>query len=108
MPRTTISITTEIDLDLETGAKWFCGLSDDEVCRFLVMVAADMQTWGPGRGDMFCYALSRHLMDCECSTEAAREMIRTWAWYPNHPEPEVTKADAASLVTLGPLLGKIA
>ena len=107
MARTTITITTEIDLDLETGAKWFSGLSDDEVCRFLVLVAADMQTWGPGRGEMFCHALSRHLMDCECSTEAAREMVRDWAWYPNHPEPETTEANSASLLTLSPLLDGI-
>jgi hypothetical protein len=40
-----IKVTTEIELDIDTAAKWFAHLSDDEMCRFLVAVAEEAGKW---------------------------------------------------------------
>jgi hypothetical protein len=75
-----ITVTTEIDLDIGTAAKWFAGLDDDEMCRFLVAVAEEAKSY-PRSADNQWYYLGGHLRNCECSTEEAREMIRAWAHY---------------------------
>jgi hypothetical protein len=83
MSRTTLTVTTEIDLDIETAAKWFAALSDDEMCQFLVAVAAEAEKWPDNFGgpDTQWYYVGGHLRNCECSTEGAREMIRAIAGY---------------------------
>jgi hypothetical protein len=78
MPR--VIITTEIDLSIETGAKWFAGLDDDQQCRFLVEVARIAVGW-PDGADHQWHALGGHLRSCECSTKDAREMIKSWAYF---------------------------
>lgn len=78
MPR--VEIKTEIDLDIKTGAEWFCDLSDDEQCKFFVEVARIMDGW-PGGGDSQLYYIGGHLKNCKCSTPEAREMIRALAQY---------------------------
>lgn len=78
MPR--IKVETEIDLDIETAAKWFAALDDDDMCRFLVAVAAEAQKY-PNLPDNQWYYLGGHLRNCACSTEGAREMIRSWCYY---------------------------
>lgn len=81
-----IKVTTEIDLDIETAAKWFAGLDDDQMCRFLVAVAAETKKW-PHSPDNQWYYLGGHLRNCEgCSTDAAREMIRAWAHWLEHSD----------------------
>jgi hypothetical protein len=80
MSRTTVTVTTEIDLDIETAAKWFAALSDDAQCQFFVAVAAEAEKW-PGGPDGQWYHVGGHLRNCECSTEEAREMIRAIARY---------------------------
>jgi hypothetical protein len=84
--RVSVSITTEISLDIETVARWFSGLSDDEMCKFLVIVARETQGWGFGRADMLWYHLGGHLASCECSTPEVREMIRSWCEYMDKAE----------------------
>ncbi len=78
MPR--VQITTLIDLDLETGAKWFASLDDDQMCRFLVLVAEEAKKFD-GNPDMQWYYLGGHLRNCKCSTPEARDMIKKWAEY---------------------------
>lgn len=80
-----IKVTTEIDLDIETAAKWFAGLDDDQMCRFLVAVAAEAQLY-PSSPDNQWYYLGGHLRNCPCSTDDAREMIRAWAHWMEHSE----------------------
>lgn len=75
MTRNTITKTVEIDLDIEAGAKWFSGLSDDEMCRFFVAVAREAKGWPTYPDMMWCY-VGKHLAECECSTDDAREMLR--------------------------------
>lgn len=81
----TIKVTTEINLDIETAAKWFAGLDDDEMCRFLVAVAREAQAY-PSDPDNQWYYLGGHLKYCQCSTEDTREMIRRWAYWMEHSE----------------------
>ena len=80
-----IKVTTEIELDIDTAAKWFANLSDDEMCQFLVAVAAEADKY-PGSPDNQWYYLGGHLRNCECSTEAAREMVRSWAHWMQHSD----------------------
>ncbi len=80
MSRTTITVTTEIDLDVETAAKWFAALDDDDMCRFLVAVAAEAQRY-PSNPDNQWYYLGGHLRNCRCSTDDAREMVKSWAYW---------------------------
>ena len=80
---TTIRVTTDITLDIETAAKWFAALDDDQMAKFLVAVAAEAQKY-PGNPDNQWYSLGGHLRNCECSTEDAREMIRAWAHWMEH------------------------
>src|SRR3977135_3852121 len=75
-----IKVTTEIDLDVETAARWFAALDDDAMCRFLVAVAREVEAYG-GDPDNQWYYLGGHLRNCGCSTEGAREMVRAWAQY---------------------------
>lgn len=82
---TTITVTTEIELDIETAAKWFAALDDDEMCKFLVAVAREAQSY-PGSPDNQWYYLGGHLRNCACSTEAAREMVRAWAHWAEHSD----------------------
>ncbi len=81
----TIKVTTEIELDIETAAKWFAGLDDDEMARFLVAVAEEARSY-PGDPDNQWHYLGGHLANCECSTEEAREMVKRWAYYIDHSD----------------------
>jgi hypothetical protein len=80
-----ITVTTKIDLDIPTAAKWFASLDDDQMCRFLVAVAAEAETY-PGNPDNQWYFLGGHLRNCQCSTPAAREMVKSWAHWIDHSE----------------------
>lgn len=83
MPEVKIQITTEIDLDIETAAKWFAHLTDDEMCKFIVIVADEAEKWPHGPDNQWYY-LGGHLRNCPCSTDAAREMIKSWAHWIDH------------------------
>lgn len=83
MPK--VKLTTEIELDVETAAKWFASLDDDQMCRFLVAVANEAEKWARPP-DMQWHYLGGHLRNCECSTDAAREMVKSWAYWTEHSE----------------------
>lgn len=80
-----VKITTTINLDIETGAKWFAALDDDQMCKFLVAVAEEAKSFG-GNPDNQWYYLGGHLRNCECSTDDAREMIRSWHHWMEHSD----------------------
>lgn len=86
MTRTSITVTTEIDLSIEAAAKWFAGLDDDQMCQFFVAIAAEAERWPPQNRDNLWYHLGKHLRTCECSTQEARDMIHAWAYYTEAPE----------------------
>jgi hypothetical protein len=81
----TIKVTTEIELDTATAAKWFAALDDDEMCKFLVAVAEEAKSY-PSNPENQWYYLGGHLKNCECSTDEAREMVRNWAYWIDHSD----------------------
>lgn len=83
MPMPTIKVTTEYELDVESAAKWFASLDDDAMCRFLVAVAEEAKSFR-GHPENQWYYLGGHLRNCECSTEDAREMIKSWVYWMEH------------------------
>jgi hypothetical protein len=61
----------------ESLAEEFCKLDDDTQAQFFTHVARIMASWPVVAGAVFqAHAIGRHLATCECSTEAARELIR--------------------------------
>ena len=80
MVMTTITVTTEIELDIDVAAKWFASLNDDQMCRFLVAVANEASKY-PSNPDNQWYYLGGHLANCECSNNETREMIKSWAYW---------------------------
>lgn len=89
MTRTRITVTTEVDLDVETGARWFAGLDDEQQVQFFKAVAKESESW-PHIPDLQWCNVGRHLAQCECSSDGARELIRSLAghmdYYTSHPE----------------------
>lgn len=81
----TIRVTTDIELDIQVAAKWFAGLDDDEMCKFLVEVAKEAARWSSPPDNQWYY-LGGHLRNCKCSTPEAREMIEAWHHWMHHSE----------------------
>lgn len=63
----------------EALADLFCDLDDDQQARFFVRAAAVMDGWGFGKLDMQAIYIGRHLRTCACSSDGARELVRTIA-----------------------------
>lgn len=74
------TVTTTIELGIEQAAEWFCGLDDDQMAKFFVAVAEGAKRW-PRDADNQWYYVGGHLKNCKCSTEAAREMLRSIVGY---------------------------
>jgi hypothetical protein len=83
MTRVRIETRTDIDLDVKAAAKWFAGLSDDDMAEFLIEVAELAKAF-PGSPDDQWYYLGGHLRNCPCATDAAREMVKAWAHWIDH------------------------
>jgi hypothetical protein len=63
-----------VDLDVETMARVFCELDDDQMCKFFVEVHR-IAGQNPAFDNQWYY-LGGHLRNCECSNEGTREMLR--------------------------------
>lgn len=74
MAKTAITITTEIDLDVATGAAWFAGLDDEQQAQFFIDVAEHAKKW-PKPACFQWFSVGRHLRNCDCSTTEARDLI---------------------------------
>lgn len=79
-----IKIETEVTLDIDVAAKWFAGLTDDEQSKFFVAVVRAMNV-PHFQIETQWVAVGNHLATCECSTEEAREMIRSINYGMEHP-----------------------
>lgn len=78
MASTEITTTVKIDLDIKTAAQWFSALSDEQQADFFVEVAAEANRW-PTNGMHWGYQfwlVGRHLRDCNCSSDDARQLVR--------------------------------
>lgn len=81
-PEVEIEITTKVRLSIELAAQWFAGLTDDEQAQFFVEVCKEAEKWPRGKGVNFgpshqWWLIGSHLRNCECSSDAAREMVRS-------------------------------
>lgn len=80
IPRVTIETTTKtvMDLDMEAAARWFANLTDEQQADFFVAVARASQEWQPAAGNWSTqyWFVGRHLRDCACSTDDARDLVR--------------------------------
>ena len=69
-------VTAEYTLTLDQLADAFCQLDDDAQAQFFVKAAAIMDAWpGALTDDWQAQAIGTHLRECECSTQAARDLI---------------------------------
>ena len=71
----TLAVMVDVPLTLEQLAGLFVELDDDSQAKFFVEVARLMQGWTPHERNMQAHYIGRHLRDCACSTEEARELV---------------------------------
>ena len=69
-----MKVTVTMALSTEQLAAAFCELDDDAQAKFFVECARIAAEWPP-HFDQF-YEVGRHLRTCDCSTPAARELVR--------------------------------
>lgn len=95
-----IKVETEIELSIEAAAQWFAGITDDEQAKFFVEVARIAESF-PYRQETQWLAIGNHLMTCECSTEEAREMIRSIVYGMEHSwtKPPIDLCEKAAETT---------
>lgn len=82
MTEAVIETTTKtvIAIDMKTAAEWFANLSDERQADFFVEVAKAAQQWDcQGRWSSQFWLVGRHLRDCSCSTDEARELVEELA-----------------------------
>jgi hypothetical protein len=79
MPKVEVVTKTEIDLDIKTAAQWFVGLSDEQQADFIIAVAGEAKKWPVNDWAGQFWYVGRHLRDCHCSNEDAREVVRIMA-----------------------------
>lgn len=75
----------EVDITPELLGQLFADMDDDAQCRFFVAAAEVASKW---RGDWTSqfYAVGGHLRNCSCSSEEARDLVRTIAYGLEHNE----------------------
>lgn len=85
-----LNVTVDVPLTLDQLAGLYVELDDDSQAQFFVKVAALMQSWTPHERNMQAFHIGRHLRDCRCSTEEARELVNAIAesMQPKAPEAE--------------------
>lgn len=72
--------TVEIDVNPAMLAAAFCELNDDDQAQFFIEVAAIAEAWDHAFGPSWQWArVGRHLATCDCSTDAARDLVQTIA-----------------------------
>lgn len=99
-----IKFETEIELGIDDAAQWFAGLTDDEQAKFFVAAVVHFKKGldrPHARAESQWQAIGNHLATCECSTEEAREMIRSIMYgmehsWTQHPVDLMAKAQRAN------------
>lgn len=57
-------------------AEAFCDLNDEDQAQVFVEIAKIASAWPGGVTGTQFFMVGRHLRDCECSTEEARDVVR--------------------------------
>jgi len=79
MPKLEIKTISEVDVDVAMLARCFAHMNDEDQAQFFIEVAKIGETWGNLGGEQQWWFIGRHLSTCECSTDSARDMIRSIA-----------------------------
>lgn len=67
-----------VSLTVKELATAFAGLDDEQQAQFFIDVASEAAEWKDEPGAMTFdqwYGVGRHLRTCECSTDAARDLV---------------------------------
>ena len=72
-----LTVTVDVPMTLEQLAGLFVELDVAAQAKFFVEVARLMSTWTPHERNMQEFYIGRHLRDCSCSTEEARDFLRS-------------------------------
>jgi hypothetical protein len=106
-----IEMTSTVDISVELLAKLFAELDDDAQCKFFVEAAKHGEQWGEFKAEQQWQRVGGHLRNCKCSTEAARELIRSIAYAmenSNHGIEPVDESLASAELKQAPALGDAA
>jgi TorA maturation chaperone TorD len=68
----------EVDITPELLGQLFADMDDDAQCKFFVAAAEVASKWEANWEGQF-YAVGGHLRNCSCSTEDARDLVRSIA-----------------------------
>jgi hypothetical protein len=72
-----LQLTATVDLSVVVLAEAFAQLDDEAQAQFFIEVARLAESWrtplGPGYQ---WYSVGKHLRDCSCATEEARDLVR--------------------------------
>ncbi len=68
--------TQDVQVTIADLATLFANSSDEDQAMFFVEVARIMDKWSPSMKEMQIHYLAKHLQDCECSSDGAREFLR--------------------------------
>lgn len=74
-----VTVTHEIDLDVETVARWFCGLSDEDQAQLFIDINRVAYEVMQENSETQWYYMCKHLSTCKCSNADTRDMLRYWA-----------------------------
>jgi hypothetical protein len=69
-----MKVSIDIDLTPEQLAQVFCSWDDERQAQFFIECARISSGWDSGIG-MQWFSVGRHLRNCACSTEEARDMV---------------------------------
>lgn len=75
MPNKTVMVQCRVDVTPEVVAGMFADMDDDSQVQFFVHVAALFATFKSLGGDWQIHAIGKHLAECECSSEGARDWV---------------------------------
>ena len=67
--------TVKVPIDVRRLAEIFANMNDEQQAQFFIEAADVMKDYV----DSQCWYIGKHLRECECSTEGARDLIRTIA-----------------------------
>ena len=81
-----MKVTAEVTLTPSVIAEAFCGLNDEGQAQVFIEVAKLAATWD-GRPGYQWWLVGRHLRNCECSTDEARDIVREIASAMDYDEP---------------------
>jgi hypothetical protein len=70
------STTVRVNVGALELAQIFCEMDDDAQAQFFIEVARIFNGWPGNRGSEQARYIANHMRTCECSTEAARELVR--------------------------------